>query len=109
MQIWGGRCWCDWGPKLKKTSPIDELELFRSKSDRFDLIITDKTMPQMTGDMLVKKILDIRFDIPIILCTGFSEKVNGEKAKEIDVAEYIEKPLDMRNFAKIVRKVLDDK
>jgi CheY-like chemotaxis protein len=89
------------------TSPIDALELFRSKPDQFDLVITDMAMPKMTGDKLVKEILKIQPDIPIILCTGFSEKIDEKKAKAIGVADYIEKPLDMRDYAMKIRKVLD--
>ena len=91
------------------TSPIEALALFRSKPDQFDLVITDLTMPKMTGDKLVKEILNIRTDIPIILCTGFSEKIDEKKAKEIGAADYIEKPLDKFNFAFKIRKVLDGK
>ena len=91
------------------TSPIDALELFRSKPDQFDLVITDLTMPKMTGDKLVKEILNIRPDIPIVLCTGFSEKIDEKKANAIGAADYIEKPLDKRDFAFKIRKVLDIK
>jgi len=89
------------------SNPIKALELFRSQADQFDLVITDLTMPQMTGDKLAKEILKIRSNIPIILCTGFSEKIDEKKAKTIGVSDYIEKPLDKRNFAFKVRKVLD--
>jgi len=91
------------------TSPIEALDLFRSKSDQFDLVITDLTMPKMTGDKLVKAILDIRPEIPIILCTGFSEKINSEKIREIGAAVYLEKPHDKHNLSKTVRRVLDKK
>ena len=91
------------------TSPIEALELFRSQPDKFDLAISDLTMPEMTGDNLVNEILNIRPDIPIILCTGFSEKVDEKKAKAIGAADYIEKPLDKHDFAFKVRKVLDEK
>jgi CheY-like chemotaxis protein len=67
------------------------------------------TMPQMTGDRLAKKILDIRQDMPIIICTGFSEKINEEKANKIGIRKYIEKPLDTRKLALAVREVLDGK
>ena len=98
------------GYKVKATiNPIEALELFRSQPDEFDLVITDLTMPKMTGDKLVKEILNIRTDIPIILCTGFSEKIDEKKAKEIGAADYIEKPIDQRDFAFKVRKVLDGK
>jgi two-component system cell cycle sensor histidine kinase/response regulator CckA len=89
------------------TSPIEALERFRSRPDQFDLVITDLTMPKMTGDKLVKEILDIRPDIPVILCTGFSEKIDEKKANAIGAADYIEKPLDKRDFAFKIRKVLD--
>jgi CheY-like chemotaxis protein len=92
-----------------KTNPVEALELFRDSPDRFDLIITDMTMPQMTGDHLVEEILKIRPDKPTILCTGFSEKIDEEKAKEIGFSEYIEKPIDKWDFANKIRNVLDGK
>jgi len=92
-----------------KMSSIEALELFRSKPDQFDLIITDMTMPSMTGDKLVKEVLNIRPDMPTIICTGFSDKIDAEKAKEIGATEYIEKPVDKRNLAIKVRGVLDGK
>jgi nitrogen-specific signal transduction histidine kinase/CheY-like chemotaxis protein len=92
-----------------KMSSIEALGLFRSNPNQFDLIITDMTMPLMTGDKLVIEILNIRPDIPIILCTGFSEKIDEKKAKAIGAADYIEKPLHKHDFAFRVRKVLDRK
>ena len=89
------------------TNPIEALDLFHSNPDQYDLIITDLAMPKMTGDKLVEEILSIRQDVPIILCTGFSEKIDEKKAKAIGAADYIEKPLDKRDFAFKVRKVLD--
>jgi CheY-like chemotaxis protein len=92
-----------------QTSPAQALKLFQANPDQFDLVITDMTMPQMTGDILVKKILKIRPDMPTILCTGFSEKIDEERSKELGISAYIEKPFDRRDFAKLVRKVLDEK
>lgn len=89
------------------TSSVEALDLFRSKPDQFDLVITDLTMPKMTGDKLVKEILNIRPDMPIILCTGFSEKMDAEKAAEIGAFGYLEKPHDKRDLAITVRTVLD--
>ncbi len=91
------------------TSPVEALELLRSNPSRFDLVITDMTMPQMTGDKLVQKILTLRPDMPIILCTGFSAKINGEKAEKIGAAGYLEKPHDQRELALAVRNVLGQK
>jgi PAS domain S-box-containing protein len=98
------------GYKVEATiSPIEALKLFRSQPDQFDLVITDLTMPKMTGDKLVKEILNIRSDIPIILCTGFSEKIDEKKSKAIGASGYLEKPHDKRDLAKMVRKVLKGK
>jgi PAS domain S-box-containing protein len=90
-----------------KTNPIEALELFRADPDQFNLVITDMTMPHITGDKLVKEILKIRPDMPTILCTGFSEKIDEEKAKKIGVRQYIEKPFDRGKLSRLVRKVLD--
>ena len=91
------------------TSPIEAVDLFRSKPDQFDLVITDLTMPKMTGDKLVKEILNIRPDVPIIICTGFRKKMDGEKAREIGAAGYLEKPHNKHDLARMVRQVLDGK
>ena len=90
-----------------RTNPIEALELFRANPDQFDLVITDMTMPHLTGDKLVKEILNIRPDIPTVLCTGFSEKIDEEKAKEIGVRQYIEKPFDKHKLSILIRNVLD--
>ncbi|MGA8180228.1 MAG: PAS domain S-box protein [Desulfobacterales bacterium] len=91
------------------TNPLEALDLFRSKANQFDLVISDLTMPKMTGDKLIKEILNIRPDTPIIICTGFSEKMDIKKAKEIGASGYLEKPHEKRDLAKMVRKVLDGK
>jgi PAS domain S-box-containing protein len=92
-----------------RTNPVEALELFHRNHDQFDLVITDMTMPQMTGDCLVKEILKIRPDIPTILCTGFSENMDEEKAKEIGACQYIEKPFNRSVLASMVRKALDER
>lgn len=90
-----------------KRNPIEALDLIRSEPDRFDLVITDMTMPQMTGDKLAKEILSIRPDMPIILCTGFSEKIDDEKAQALGIRKYIEKPFIQSKFAIAIRNVLN--
>jgi len=92
-----------------KTNPVEALELFRSRPDRFDLVITDMTMPKMTGQRLIKEILDIRSDMPIILCTGYHEKISEEKVRELSIKAFVSKPFVTRDFALTVRKVLDEK
>jgi CheY-like chemotaxis protein len=90
-----------------RTSSIEALELFRAKPDQFDLVITDMTMPNMTGDKLTGKLLEIRPDIPIILCTGYSEYITKEKGESIGIRELLLKPLAMKELAQAVRRVLD--
>jgi PAS domain S-box-containing protein len=93
----------------KRTSSIEALELFRAKPDQFDLVITDMTMPNMTGDKLSRELMQIRPDIPIIICTGYSELISEEKAKEIGIRAFAMKPLVMADLSKTVRNVLDHK
>ena len=90
-----------------RTSPIEALEAFKAKPDKFDIVITDMTMPQMTGDELAKGLMAIRPDIPIILCTGFSERINEEKAKAMEIRRLVMKPIIQRELAEAVRKALD--
>ncbi len=87
----------------------DALETFQNQPEDFDLIITDMTMPSIMGDRLVKDFRKIRPDIPIILCTGFSERINDEKARYLGVQALVMKPVQKNAFAKIIRRVLDEK
>ncbi len=89
------------------TSPTEALESFRSESDRFDLVITDMTMPKMTGVDLSESLKSVRPDIPIIICTGFSTLIDEEKAKELGIAAFVMKPIVMKEMAKTIRNVLD--
>jgi CheY-like chemotaxis protein len=90
-----------------RTSSVEALEVFRVKPRYFDLVITDMTMPNMTGVDLAKDILMIRPDIPIILCTGFSDMISEEKAKNIGIRKFIMKPLLKNSLALTIREVLD--
>lgn len=91
-----------------RTSSVEALELFRSKPNEFDLVITDMTMPNMTGDKLAIEVLNIRPDIPIILYTGYSKKTSDKAAREIGIKAFAYKPIVMVDLAKMVRKVLDE-
>lgn len=88
---------------------MDALRLFRKDPDGFDLVITDMTMPKMTGDELATAILSIRPEMPIILCTGYSRRMSVQKAKEIGIRAFIMKPLAQQDLANTVREVLDEK
>jgi len=90
-----------------RMNPIEALELFQTKPDHFDLVITDMTMPQMTGVQLAEKIIDIRKDIPIIITTGYSSQIDDEKARAMGIAAYVMKPIVKQEFAVSIRRVLD--
>ncbi len=92
-----------------RTSSLEALELFKEKKDRFDLVITDMTMPHMTGEKLAEELMQIRFDIPVILCTGFSSMIDEQKALGMGIRSFISKPFLKREIAETIRKVLDEK
>ena len=91
---------------ISRTSSIEALEAFRSSPNTYDLVITDMTMPNITGNKLAQKIKSIRFDVPVILCTGFSEKINGHEARS-DNYRLLMKPIDKVEMAKTIRELLD--
>jgi CheY-like chemotaxis protein len=93
---------------IARLSSQDALAVFKEDPARFDLVITDMTMPNMNGLALSQGLLSARPDIPIILCTGFSERVTNEKAKALGIRELLLKPADVASMAKMVRKVLDN-
>jgi len=92
-----------------RTSSVEALEAFKNNPDSFDLVITDLAMPNMPGDKLVSELLKIKLDTRIILCTGFSEKMTPETAMEIGINEVLLKPILMKDLAKKIRTVLDEK
>ena len=90
------------------TRPHEALRLIREEPDRFDLVVTDMTMPSMNGAQLVKSILDICPDMPVVLCSGFSELMNEAKARAIGVRQYVLKPVMRIEIAQAVRRALDE-
>lgn len=89
-----------------RTSSEEALDLFRSKPHSYDLIITDQTMPGLTGDRLAKKILAIRSDIPIIISTGYSAAIDSDKAAGIGIRAFIMKPFAGKELARVIKQVL---
>ncbi|MFO7559384.1 MAG: response regulator [Desulfobacterales bacterium] len=73
---------------------------------QFDVVITDTTMPNMTGIELSKELLRIRPDIPIVVCTGYSELISSEKAKQLGIQKIVMKPFVKRDIAETIQKVL---
>ena len=90
-----------------RTSSIEALEAFRNNPDKFDLVITDMSMPNMPGDKLSVELTKIRPDIPILLCTGFSETMSEEKAKSLGIKGFLFKPIVMKDLSQKIREVLD--
>jgi len=90
-----------------RQSSLEALETFRKHPENFDLIITDQTMPDMTGTELATQMLQLRPDIPIILCTGYSSMLNEKKAKALGIREFVLKPVGQDTIARLIRKVLD--
>ena len=89
-----------------RTSSVEAVELFRAKPDEFDLVITDMTMPNMTGDKLAAEITKIRSDIPVILCTGFSERISQKHEHSSEISAVIMKPVTLEKLSKTIRKAL---
>ncbi len=92
-----------------KLNPVEALELFKTDPEAFDLIITDMTMPQMTGSTLSEKLKAMRPDIPVIICTGHSSLMDAEKAQEMGIDGYVMKPIVKRDLARTIRAVLAKK
>ena len=86
---------------------LDALQLFQSQCDRFHLVITDFTMPEMTGMELAAELLRIRGDIPIILSTGFTSSEIREKAMTMGIRDVMMKPFILQELAETVRSILD--
>jgi CheY-like chemotaxis protein len=89
-----------------RTSSIEALNIFKADPNRFDLVITDIVMPNMTGDKLANEMIGIRPDIPIVLCTGYSEKFNRKHASGMGIETFLMKPLVMQDLASTVRQAL---
>ena len=89
------------------TSSPAALERFRAAPEAFDLVITDQTLPEMTGDELTRELLAIRSDLPVIICTGYSEVIDDKKARALGARRLLMKPLALRPLAAAVREVLD--
>ncbi len=94
---------------IAKTSSLEALEAFRADPDRFDLVITDLTMPNMTGVELSQELVQIRPDVPIILCTGFSEIVTAEEARAMGIRELLMKPILIDELTGAIQRVLGEK
>jgi len=87
---------------------LETLDLFKTNADSFDLVISDMAMPNMTGDQLAIEIRKMRLDIPIIICTGYSERLSELNSDELQIDSILMKPVAKSKLATTVRKVLDE-
>ena len=90
------------------TSGVEALERIRIKPERYDLIITDQSIPKMTGVQFARTLKKLGLHIPIVLCTGFSEVISREEARSIGIRGFIMKPVLMENLAETIRNVLNE-
>ena len=89
------------------TDSLEACTCFSRNPDAFDLVITDMTMPGMTGEVSARRLMAIRPDIPLILCTGYSEVMTKEKAEALGIRGFALKPIILRELSRILREVLD--
>jgi PAS domain S-box-containing protein len=90
-----------------KYGSLEALEAFRAEPEYFDLVITDQTMPKMTGSQLAQEMIRINPDVSIMLCTGFSHSVTEEQAKAIGIKKFLMKPVILREMSQTIRDILD--
>ncbi len=88
---------------------VEALDFFHRDPEQVDLVVTDYTMPLMTGDKLAAAILEVRPDVPVILCTGYRKGFSEEQAAAVGIARLVPKPLAMASFSKLIRSVLDER
>jgi PAS domain S-box-containing protein len=88
-------------------SSVEALAIFKSTPNEFDIVITDQTMPNITGSELAFQMMQIRPDVPIILCSGYSDLVDEQSAKKLGIKEFALKPFSREILATLIRKVLD--
>jgi CheY-like chemotaxis protein len=91
-----------------KTNSLEALRLFESQPDSFDLVITDMTMPNLTGTQLAEKMLKIKPDLPVILCTGFSARIDEKRIDKMGIKGYLTKPIIKKELAVTIKKVLQE-
>ncbi len=92
-----------------RTDGAEALALFRKNPGRFDLVLTDQAMPRMTGGKLAQEMLKLRPDLPVILCTGFSEQVDANGARKLGLREFLMKPFSVREVSAAIRRALAKK
>lgn len=91
-----------------RVNSLEALEAFKAQPNEFDLVITDMTMPNMTGDQLARGLISTRADIPVVICTGFSERMDPARAEAVGIKGFLMKPVVLSEMAQMVRRVLNE-
>jgi CheY-like chemotaxis protein len=94
---------------VSKSNSEEALKMFESNPNDFDAIITDQTMPGITGLELAKRVLQVRPSMPIFLCSGYNEKVTAKTAKNLGITDYLTKPLNFKELASLICAVCEEK
>ena len=89
------------------TNSLDALEEFSSRPDSFDLVVTDMTMPDLTGEQLAGEIKKIRPDLPVVIVTGYNDRITPEKSISLGIRGMLMKPFDKTELSKMIRGLLD--
>ena len=89
------------------TDSWEALGLFESDPQAVDLVLTDQTMPNLAGDKLAKAMLARRPDLPVIICTGYSDRMDEERAKDLHIAGYFTKPVDPAKLTSLMSTLLN--
>ena len=91
---------------VSRTSPLEALELFKARPKDFDLVISDQTMPGLTGDALASELMKLNPEIPVIICTGYSQLIDRRRAREKGIRALVMKPILISEIADAIRRVL---
>jgi CheY-like chemotaxis protein len=91
-----------------KTDGAEALAAFREDPDAFDVVITDQTMPRLTGTQLARELRELRPELPVVITTGYSETIDSESARDLGAAAYLAKPFGARELVKVLREVLPE-
>jgi CheY-like chemotaxis protein len=91
-----------------RTSSFESIDLFANDPGKYDLVMTDMTMPGITGKELAEKMIEIRADIPIVLCSGLNHQIDKDDAKQMGIKAFVMKPFKLQEIAHTIREVLDE-
>ena len=91
-----------------ESCPVEALKTFHNAPEKYDLIITDMSMPRMSGEQFTSEELGIRPDIPVIVCTGFSRKITPDKIREMGIRDVLMKPVLIQELSEKIRSILDN-